>query len=200
MSRATSTRGAALALAPALVLALSVTLPRAARADQGELALSLGLTTLQVTASGLSDGAGADDLSVARLGLLAHAGLTYSLTDYWQLAGIVEGGVGLLDTPAPEGLVEVLVDGRFVIDALTWVPYLSFGGGLLLRGVGPDAYYQPGGAGPRLDATVHVGLGVDYRPRRAWALGAVARYHLVLTDLARTTGPIALTLTGSLFF
>ncbi len=174
--------------------------PRAARADQGELALSLGLTTLQVSASGLSDGAGADDLSAGRLGFLAHAGLTYSLTDYWQVAGLVEGGAGLLGGPDPEGLFQVLVDGRFVLDALTWVPYLTAGGGLLVRTLGPDAYYDQGAPRPRLDATIHVGLGVDYRPRRDWALGAVARYHVVLTDLARTTGPVALTLTGSLFF
>jgi hypothetical protein len=73
------------------------------------------------------------------------------------------------------------LEGRFVIDALTWVPYLAFGGGAWAR--------HEANEGWRVDGSIYGGFGIDYRPARAWSVGFLARGHVLLTDLQRSTGP-----------
>jgi len=162
---------------PLVVASLLCTLVQVgvARADQGEWQFGAG--------GGAYMGAATDDGGrVAPIGALS---VTYALTDYWQLGLGVVAGAEVLAPTGPHGLAHVLLDGRFVLDAMTWVPYFTFGVGALIR---DDPLDQ------RTDMTAHVGLGVDYRPSRQWSAGLIARYHFVLTDFAATVGPVEISL------
>jgi hypothetical protein len=173
--------------------ALLLAVPAGAGADEGELRVSVGAgVLLPVTALDA-------ETSLTRPTPILDVAAVYAITDFWQIGLALRGGVALGGGRDPEGVGHVLLDGRFVIDALTWVPWLTFGAGLLVRQDGTDAYLGSG-SGPDVDPTAHVGLGVDWRPARQWSLGAVARYHLVLTELDVTTGPVEISLFGSLYF
>lgn len=129
---------------------------------------------------------------------LASGGVRYAVDDFWELGGFASAGVGVGGGLRPEGLAQLAFEARYVIDALTWVPYLCAGVGGLLRSDGPGAY-DGLAAGPAIDLTAHAGFGVEYRPSRDWSVGAVARYHFALTDLARTIGPIDFVISVSFY-
>ncbi len=117
-------------------------------------------------------------------------GVSYALTDYWQLGLAVTSGAEVLAPDSPHGLAHVLLDGRFVLDALTWVPFLTFGVGALFR---------EADIGHETDMTAHLGLGVDYRPSRRWSFGLIIRYHFTLTDFTRTVGPVEISFGARLY-
>ncbi len=165
--------------------------PSPAHAEEGELAWSVG-GGLHSTVT-LSGGG-----STGRFYPLATGGVRYSLSDFWELGGFLSGGVGLGGGVRAEGMAHLAAEVRYVIDALQWVPYLCAGAGVLLRTDGPDVLTGVG-SGPAVDATVHVGVGVEYRPSRDWSVGGVVRYHVALSDLSRTVGPIDVAITVSFY-
>lgn len=173
-------------VAPLLAAAI-VAAGTAARAGAGELAFSPTMSG----AWSRYDGGEADALD--RGALLGGLGLRYGLSDFWQLAGQLRGGPGLGQGHAVSGVGHALVEVRYVIDALTWVPYLAAGGGGLIRGP------APGSTDPRGDLTLHVGLGVEYRPKRRWSLGLAGRVHFLPTSLDRSQGPWEITLSWNLY-
>ena len=170
------------------ILCLLVCLP-AASADQGEWKLSgrLGLATLSVTEEGAEEARGNVILPTVEFGAL------YALTDFWQLGLSIGGGPEFLESTIAPALW-AQIDGRFIIDALTWVPYLAFGAGAFFRqDVSED------GRSWRFDPSIYGGFGIDYRPARSWSVGLLARGHMILTDLGRTSGPFDAQLTFSAY-
>jgi hypothetical protein len=164
-----------------------------ARAERGELQLAptLGVATwdTRLPAGG----------SVSRLAVVGGLELGYAVSDFWQIALTTRGGPALLGDPRVELGFLASLEMRYVIDAVTWVPYLCGGAGVLVRSLGPDAY--AGGQGPAADLVLHLGLGVDYRPARAFSIGAAIRYHLAVTDLVRTSvGPLDAAFRVAVFF
>ncbi len=84
----------------------------------------------------------------------------YDLTDFWAIgAGIHDR---LLWNALPAGRQAVTFEGRFVVDALQWIP--SIGGGV------GGAIRSGGGVG--FAPWAHVDVGADYRPNRKWGVGA----------------------------
>ena len=160
----------------------------AAHAEQGEGAWTLGGTVPIFTHP-------TDDASLSRVAILGDLGLRYALDDFWELGAVVHGGIGLGGDQRPEGIGHALVETRYTIDALTWVPFLSAGLGCLIRSDGPASWR--GVSGPRVDLTGHLGFGVEYRPERTWSLGLVARFHGVFTDIQDTIGPFGISMSWS---
>ena len=93
------------------------------------------------------------------------AGMEWGLSDFWMLQASLsgEGGGTLGGVAAAGGTVGVQI--ATLIDATQWIPYLAAGirGGLLDLGV--DTHLDP-------YMEVYGGGGLDYRPRRGWAVGA----------------------------
>ena len=168
-----------------LVISLCILSSGASRADKGEWQMAAGLGThILVTSNGST--------STTQLAPTLQLGVAYAITDYWQLAIQLYGGAEVLQEKGPGGFAQALIEARFVLDALTWVPYLSVGFGTTVRdNPAPDA--------TATDATAHLGIGVDYRPKRKWSIGLDARYNFLLTDFKGTTGPIQTTLTFKLY-
>ena len=165
--------------------------PAPAWAEEGELAWSVGASTT-FTISPLTS-----TTDVTRVAPMLRGAVRYGLSDFWEIGGELQAGVGLGGGLAVEAVSHLLLDVRLTLDALTWVPYLCAGGGALFRSDGPAAYV--GGSGPAFDATLHIGVGVDYRPRREWSVGLVYRQHFVLSDLANNTGPMDITVMASFY-
>ena len=163
-----------------VAIAMGVSLSGPALADKGEWELAVGLGTHL----------GSDVTEGMTVAPTAQVGVTASLTDYWQLGLGFIGGAEVLAPNSPMGQTHVILDARFVLDALQWVPYVTFGVGALIRESEPDW---------RTDLTGHIGLGVTYRPSRKWGVGIIARYHIALTDLDRTTGPVELSFAGHFY-
>ena len=159
-----------------------------ARAEAGETVLSTGVELLMLNHA-LPDGA------VSRLAPLIELSFRHAVDDFWELGGTLAMGFGLGGGQEAEAVGRAAFESRFVIDALTWVPFLSFGLGVLFRGDGPRGW--DGGPRPALDITGHLGGGLEWRPARAWSVGVGIRYHAVLTDLGDTVGPIELGATVS---
>lgn len=155
--------------------------------------LSAGLATYSVTTL-LND-----DEALGHFFVMGNVAAVFGFTEYWQLAVAVRAG-GAVAGDAPETAVGVLLDGRFIIDRMTWTPWISFGIGGLYRSRGTNAYLG-GAETERLDFSVHAGLGLDYDIGDGWGMGVVARYHLLLTDdLARVIGPIEISLQATFDF
>jgi len=132
--------------------------------------------------------------------VLGNVALSYFFDEYWGISAAVRGG-GALAGDAPEGIVHGLVEARYVIESMTWAPWLAIGIGALYRTRGTEAYKGNEAAAGRVDLTVHAGGGLDYRPSRDWSVGLVVRYNLTLTDdLARFVGPIEIALHASYYF
>ncbi len=163
-----------------VAIAFGFSLSSDAFADKGEWELAAG-----VGAHWSSDANSGSSLAPA-----AHVSVTAALTDYWQLGIGFIGGADVMASEGARGYTHVLLDARFVLDALKWVPYVTFGVGALVRESSPEW---------RNDLTAHVGLGVTYRPSRKWGLGVIARYHMALTDLERTTGPVEFSFSGHFY-
>jgi hypothetical protein len=173
-----------------ILAALSWTLlrPTPVLAEQGEQAWSGGV--------GLMTMAHAAEVGPEmRFAPVAEISYRYAVDDFWELGGNLGVGVGLGGEMPEASLGYALFESRYVIDAMTWVPYLCFGLGVLLREDGPQAWSGEGG--PTVDLTGHAGLGVEWRPARSWSLGLVVKYYLALTDVAGTTGPLHVAFSAS---
>lgn len=165
--------------------------PAIAHAEEGELALSVG-PALWLGSTDLAEGA---VTSVAPLGFAA---LRYGLDDYWQIGGSIAAGAALSGDHDPGFVGLAHAEAYYFVDIITWVLWAVVGVGVLARDVHPDLAADPERAGPAFDLSVTFGLGLDYRPARAWSVGASFRYQVVATDFDRTspTGVIALTWTS----
>ena len=178
----------------ALILATlaPLTLPRPARAEAGELAVSLGAGAW-VGAATVGD---REIVTTAPTGLVS---LRYGLDDAWQLGGSVAVGVGLSGDHDPGLLGLAHLEAYYFLDVITWVLWAVAGVGVLARDAHPDALAGTDSA-LGLDASAVVGLGLDYRPERTWSVGGVVRYELVLTDLDRTAPTLHAALAWTLYF
>jgi hypothetical protein len=108
----------------------------------------------------ISVGAAASSLGGAMLAG-ADARWLYDLTDFWAI------GAGLHDRWAwghlPLGVQAATFEGRFVLDALQWIPSIGAGVGVgVVSNAGPSFTGVP---------WAHLDVGVDYRPSRKWAIG-----------------------------
>lgn len=171
----------------ALLLALMAT---GARAEQGERAMGVGLGNLSLR----SESGG---VTVKRQAPYLQGELRYAVTDFVEVGGLVRVGVGLGGGLDPELVGALHAEVRYVLDALTWVPWFGGGLGLLVRGDGPRGYFK--GGGPSFDPTAHLGVGLDWRASRRVALGAAFRFHLSLTELGQSLGPFDAALTCTFF-
>jgi len=163
------------------VTSLIASVPLAARADEGEWALSLGPAYRVYS----------DDLAGTRHSLGLSVGAHYALDDFWQLGGTVEGAYTVAPSLVaqaedPTGLSGMVrADIRWLVDVLTWVPFVEVSVGVAIRGRNdpPDATSSPSTA--RLDLVTLVSIGLDYRPERDWSLGVRGGVGWLLTDLSR---------------
>ena len=137
----------------------------------------------------------AQEPTLTRLAPILELSYRYAVDDFWEFGGQLGVGAGLGADHQSEFVGHVAFESRYVIDALTWVPYLCIGLGALWRSDGPRAW--AGGPEHAVDVTAHLGLGVEYRPARSWSIGLAAKYYLVLTDMAETTGPVHLNVSAS---
>ena len=164
-----------------------------ARAEADEWTVSLGAFYRGLSTHDATAGAG----YINALG--AAGAFRYGLDDFWQLGGSLHAGIALGTPPGASGASSIgflgtaSVELHWVVDIVTWVPYLTLSAGALARAGGPTD-------GVRLDALVGVGGGIDYRPDRSWSVGLVARAEFPVTDLARTPVTYFATLTWSTYF
>ena len=165
-----------------VVLALCFT-ATSVHAEQGEHALSVGISWLTLTHPDAGEAS-------FRMGGAADLGYRYALDDFWEIGGVITLGVDAGGDPKAGFIGHALFETRYVIDALTWVPYLCAGVGALARTSSPHTWVE--GSHVSVDLSAHAGLGVEWRPARSWSLGIVGRYHLVPTDFSATKGPIQL--------
>lgn len=165
--------------------ALGALAPGAARADMEEWQLALGGDYRSLVLAGSPD-----DVTVHAPGIAA--GCWYGVDDYWQLGGSLQAGVGI---PVPSAsadlgaVASVAFEARYVLDIVEWVPHATAAVGALYDGVGA-----------RVDLTVGLGGGIDYRPDRGWGLGVDFRYDFVLTDLTGVGTAFHAALTYSSYF
>jgi hypothetical protein len=163
----------------ALLLACFAPVPNA-MAERGEVTVAMNASAwLTTTDSG------------ERYGPVGGFDIHWAPHDSWQVGGIVRGG-GLC--PIGErchGIGQASIEGRFVFDALTWVPWIAIGTGVLVRADKAASHVNP---------LVHAGLGVDWRPSREWSVGGAVRYHLQVLDLSQTIGPIELAFSAAFYF
>ena len=160
--------------------------PVAAHAEADEWAVSLGGFYRGLSTDSGSGGAGYSH------GAGAHGSFRYGLGDFWQLGGTLQAGVGF-GAGGPGFVGVASFDLHWIVDIVTWVPYLSLSAGALTRAPSPAA-------GFRLDASVGIGGGLDYRPERTWSVGFAARAEFPLTDLARTPVTYFAALTWTTYF
>ena len=164
--------------------------PPKASAEEGEHAFSAGVALLTMTHP-------AELGPELRLAPVGEVGYRYAIDDFWELGAKLSLGVSL-GGRQPEAMVgHGFFESRYVIDALTWVPYLCFGVGALVRQGGPRVW--AGSSGPSVDISAHAGLGVEWRPARAWSLGVEAKYVIAFSDIKATTGPIQLGFSASFY-
>ncbi len=178
------------ALLGAALLWASATTARPVRAEDGEWALSLGPAF-----RGLVETPPEGDAAF-RAGLSGFVRLRHGLGDFFQLGLALDLGVTLPNdtfTLGPGGAL--FAEAHYVIDIVTWVPFVTAGVGVLVRDGAPD---DPAAA-PVADLVVALGAGLEYRPARDWALGLTARYELVVTDLEHTDA-FSLALVYTIFF
>ena len=179
------------ALILAVCLGSMLVAPNQAFAEEGEHALSAGASLMVLTHP--SDAGG-----MLRFAPGAGIGYRYAIDDFWELGASLTLG-GSLGADKPEAFIgHALFESRYVIDALTWVPYLCFGLGALVRGGGPRLWES--GMSPSVDLTGHAGLGVEWRPARSWSIGLEAKYVVVLSDISQTTGPVQVRASASWYF
>jgi hypothetical protein len=168
-------RARRVALLAQLPLALAVALvPRAAGADEGESALSVGLSFATFSIPD-HDGQG------AALGVEYERGLSDAFWLRASAAGAAHHGGDEDGTSyAGHGALGL----TYVIDVLKYVPYLHAGIGAVALG---------GGA---LDREVHpvaeIGIGLDILSRRGLSYGAFARLGSFLDDSAFVTAGLRL--------
>ena len=160
----------------------------AAHAEDGEWALSLG-PGLRVLAESVPP----SGESTTRWAPGALVRLRYGAGDFFQIGASLEGGAALpTDASAVAPVAAAFAEVHYVIDIVTWVPFVTVGVGALLRGEVP-------GEGLRADLALAFGGGLEYRPERDFALGISGRYELVATDYDRGDA-FSLSLVYTLFF
>jgi len=178
------------------LLGLLVLASAPANAEDGEWALSVGPSY-----RGISEATG-DDQTVLRSapGVLVRA--RYGVGDFFQIGASLDAGVALPTSHSPVAPVAAaLFEVHYVIDIVTWVPFVSAGVGALLRGGVPHEGITKDvdDAELRVDLAVTLGGGLEYRPARDWAVGFAGRYELVVTDFERADA-FSLTLFYTTFF
>ena len=140
------------------VLCLCALLPASAWATQGEHETSVGIT------GGMHGVPGVGGTVTSPVGGVYGRWL-YDLSDLWGLGAGLHSRVFSADGNYGSSLgsrTAITLDGRFVLDALQWIP--SIGAGV---GVGYGT-----GVGNTWMPWAHLDLGVDYRPARTWSVGA----------------------------
>ncbi len=151
-----------------------------ARAEEDESVLWGGLQSVNWTRAEASTASSATALT-------AVIGARYGVDDFWELAAQLSGGANLTESTRGDGLGMASLEARYTIDALTWVPWVCAGVGVLARA-------DVGDQDLRLDMAAHLGVGLDYRPERDWGLSFSARVHSPLTDPERSSGPLETTI------
>lgn len=171
-----------LPLAAALLLA-----PASAHAEAAESALTLGplLRGLTETAPGAE--------AAFRPAFGLEARYRYGLDDFFQVGLALD--LDLTTDPAFVGALAAEV--HYVIDIVTWVPYVSLGLGALVRDAVPTSADTT--SAPRADLLATLGGGLEYRPARDYAFDLHGRYELVLTDFDRSSS-FSVVLGYTLFF
>ena len=113
------------------------------------------------------------------------------LTDFWSLAARIGTGLAL-EAEESRPLAHGQLEGRYVLDALTWVPWACVGtSGLWLNGSGaPDQ---------DLVWSAHAGVGIDYRPSRRWSFALETRFHASLEPWRSLVGPLELGLVARMY-
>lgn len=160
-------------------------------ANSGEWKVSAGIGVANTSATVKES----EEPSLLVTGPTAELGCIVSLTDYWQAGLTVNWGPTFGYEEGVSQSWNANLEGRFVLDALTWVPYLSFGLGGLVREL-PDG----NGSAWRADASLFAGFGIDYRPKREWSVGFLARGHAVFTDETNPVGPFDAQIMASMHF
>jgi hypothetical protein len=169
----------------ACLVALACAAP-SARAVDGEWALSVGPTYRFIS----------DERVGSHHGLGGAFGFHFGLDDFWQIGATLDAG-GFIARNEAQALDDNVglwgsarLDVRWIVDVLTWVPFVELSAGLAVRGREPAA---TGGATSsefrwspaRLDLVTLLSLGLDWRPARSWSIGGRVGGGALLTDLAR---------------
>jgi hypothetical protein len=154
-----------------------------ARGESGETVVFGGIQSLQWSQVDT-------DPASSTMALGGTVGARHGLDDFWEIALQIGGGAALSDPEARHPVGTLHLEARYIIDALTWVPWISAGAGALTRFGGGDI-------DARTDVTAHLGVGLDYRPRREWGLSAAFRMHQAVTDLEATSGPMETTIAAA---
>jgi hypothetical protein len=157
------------------VLAVPFSNPAHAIERQHHLGLAPALAILKI-----------EDKSTTSTGLGGGLHYAYGLTDQFNL--MIEASSAIVakdqqqDSPEsprtrPAAVDHAAVGAGYVIDILTWVPYIGLlGGGYRLDGgTLPEALIIPG---------LSVAAGVDYQLSRHLAVGIGAREHLMISKLS----------------
>jgi hypothetical protein len=160
-----------------------------ADAEAGEWGLSLGPSVLGASETG------PDSDTALRLFWGLQGRIRYGLDDFWQLGGSVDIGVS---SPHAATGSTVLAEIHYVIDIVTWVPYVSFAVGGRLREAIPTGVVEA--TETAFDLILAFGAGLEYRPARDYALGVSGRYELLPTDIDRTDFAFQTGLNLTLFF
>ena len=92
--------------------------------------------------------------------------MEWGLGDFWNLRTELSGEGGFNEETSGAGGASVGVQVSTLIDATSWIPYLAAG----MRGSLVGTF---SGGGVQPCAEVWGGVGLDYRPRRHWALGVM---------------------------
>jgi len=169
-------------LVPFVPLCLLVLASATAHAEDGEWALSVGPNY-----RGLSEAAG-DEGATLRSAPGALVRLRYGVGDFFQIGASLDAGIALpTGTSVAAPVIAALFEAHYVIDIVTWVPFVSAGLGALVRGAVPTGALQKDAddAETRVDLVLTFGGGIEYRPARDWAVGFSGRYELIVTDFDR---------------
>jgi opacity protein-like surface antigen len=157
-----------------------------ARAEYDEWAVSFGPSY-----RGLSEAW--DDTTVFRSAPGAMVRVRYGVDDFFQIGASLEANLALATDASTLGPIgAAFFEVHYVVDIVTWVPFVSAGiGGLVRTSVPNDD--------TRFDLALMVGGGLEYRPERDWALGFTGHYDFVVTDFERADA-FSLALVYTLFF
>lgn len=158
---------------PALVAAFLVSFAAVpARAEADEWALSLGPVY-----RGLVEPAGDGERTIYRSALGGFARLRYGLDDFFQIGGSLDVDLGFANDVSPyAAIAAAFFEVHYVVDIVTWVPYVTLGVGGLMRGAAPEDDHTELHVEPALT----LGGGLEYRPARDFAVDFSGRYELVL--------------------
>lgn len=126
-----------------------------------------------------------DGKSTLSVGAGATAHYAYGLNDQWNLMGELGSAVvaanqdvDYAEAPKnrPARLDHASVGVGYVVDILTWVPYLTAQVG---------AHHISGGTLPSgiVTPSAQLGLGIDYQLSRSFALGLAGRQHFLFTKM-----------------